>query len=78
MVMVIAVIAVTVAMIVVLLIAAVVAFMIVVPFMTVFNAAMFTVPISVVEALSVVARADPARTFIGWSAPITFMPAVMS
>jgi hypothetical protein len=68
----------TVIMIVVVLIAAVIAFVIVVPFMTVFNAPMSTVPITVVEAFSVVARADPTRTFIGWPAPITFMPAVMS
>jgi len=66
------------AMIVVVLVPAVIAFVIVVPFVTVFNAAMFTFPIAVVEAFSVVARADPASTFIGWPAPIAFMPAIVT
>jgi hypothetical protein len=78
MVMVIVVIAVTVAMIVVIVIAAVIAFMIVIPFMVVLDAAMFAFPIAVVEAFSVVARADPASTFIGWPAPIAFMPAIVT
>jgi hypothetical protein len=70
--------AVTVIVIVVVLVPAVIAFVIVVPFMTVFNAAMFTFPVAVVEAFSVVARADPASTFIGWLAPIAFMPAIVT
>jgi len=64
--------------IVVVLVPAVIAFVIVVLFVTVFNAAMFTFPIAVVEAFSVVARADPASTFIGWPAPIAFMPAIVT
>ena len=65
-------------MIVVVLVPTVVAFVIVIPFMVVLDAAMFTFPIAVVEAFSVVARADPASTFIGWPAPIAFMPAIVT
>jgi len=70
--------AVAVTVIVVVLVPAVIAFMIVIPFMVVLDAAMFTFPIAVVEAFSVVARADPASTFIGWPAPIAFMPAIVT
>ena len=64
--------------VVVVLIAAVIAIMIMVPFVAVFDAAMRAFPIAVVEAPSIVARADPTRTFIGWAAPIAFMPTIMS
>src|SRR5260370_39508412 len=70
--------AVPVIMVVVIVIAAVIAFMIVIPFMIVLDAAMLTVPIAVIEALSVVARADPTCAFIGWPAPRAFVPAIVA
>jgi hypothetical protein len=72
--------AVTVAMImvIVIVIAAVIAVMIVVPFMAVFDAAVWTIPIAVIETLAIVARADPASAFIGWKAPIAFVPAIVA
>ena len=70
--------AVTVIMVVVIVIAAVIAFMIVIPFMVMFEAAVIAVPIAVIEALSIVARADPTCTIIGRPAPIAFMPAIVA
>jgi len=70
--------AVTVTVIVVIVIAAVIALMIVIPFMVMFDAAVITFPIAVIEALSIVTRADPTCTFIGWPAPIAFMPAIVA
>jgi hypothetical protein len=64
--------------IVVILIPAVVAFMIVVPFMVVFETTVWTIPITCIEPLAIMAWADPARTFIGRPAPIACMPAIMS
>jgi hypothetical protein len=62
----------------VIVIAAVIAVMIVVPFMVVFDAAVWTIPIAVIETLAIVARADPASAFIGWKAPIAFVPAIVA
>jgi hypothetical protein len=70
--------AVTVIVIVVILIPAVVAFMIVIPFMVVFETTVWTIPITCIEPLAIMAWADPARTFIGRPAPIACMPAIMS
>ena len=70
--------AVTVIMVIVIVIAAVIAFMIVIPFMVMFDTAAIAFPITVIEALSIVARADPTCTFIGRPAPIAFMPAIVA
>jgi hypothetical protein len=65
-------------MVIVIVIAAVIALMIVIPFMVMFEAAAIAFPIAVIEALSIVARADPTCTFIGRPAPIAFMPAIVA
>ena len=70
--------AVTAIMVVVIVIAAVIALMIVIPFMVMFDAAVIALPIAVIEALSIVARADPTCTFIRRPAPIAFMPAIVA
>jgi len=70
--------AVTVTMVIVIMIAAVIAIMIVIPFMVMLDAAMRAFPIAVIEPLSIVARADPASAFVGWLAPIAFMPAIVA
>jgi hypothetical protein len=63
--------------IVVILIAAVIAIVIVVPFMVVFETTVWTIPITGIEPLAIMARADPTRAFIRRPAPIAFMPAIV-
>ena len=64
--------------IVVILIAAVIAFVIVVPFMVVFKTTVWAIPITGIEPLAIMARADPTGAFIRRPAPIAFMPAIVS
>jgi len=75
---VIVIIAVTVAMIVVIVIPTVITFMIMIPFVVVLDSATRTFPIAVIEPLSIVARADPASAFIRRATPITIMPAIVA
>jgi hypothetical protein len=70
--------AVTVIVIVVILIVAVIAFVIVVPFMVVFETTVRAIPITGIEPLAIMARADPTGAFIRRPAPIAFMPAIVS
>ena len=68
----------TVAVVIVIMIATVIAVMVVIPFVIVLDTAVRAFPITVVEPFSIVARADPAGALVRRTAPIAFMPTVVS
>ena len=64
--------------VVVIMIATVIAVMVVIPFVIVRDTAVRTFPVTVVVALSIMARADPEGTLIRRAAPIAVMPAIVA
>jgi lysylphosphatidylglycerol synthetase-like protein (DUF2156 family) len=65
-------------MIIVIVIAAMIAVTIAIPFVIVLEAAVISVPITGIKPLAVVTRADPVGALVGRSAPVAFVPAIVS
>src|SRR5690349_5720815 len=53
-------------------------FAVAVPVVVMFEAPVWTIPEAAVVAATFMAGSDPARPGIRWTAPVTFMPAIVS